>query len=88
VLPFVTVYFGVMLLVRVKQTGSTSFYDFLWACNLAIIMMLFGIIRDSPVTIGASLVIVSIDQCLWYIDLIGFAITRKFPIGVAKYLSW
>lgn len=33
-------------------------------------------------------IIVSTDQFLWYIDLIGYAFKRKFYVGVAKYLVW
>mmetsp|Transcript_9296 Transcript_9296/g.11829 ORF Transcript_9296/g.11829 Transcript_9296/m.11829 type:complete len:257 (+) Transcript_9296:1-771(+) len=33
-------------------------------------------------------VAVSIDQLLWYVDLSGYFLSRSFPVGVAKYLSW
>ena len=29
---------------------------------------------------------IAIDQLCWYVDLIGYALTKKFPVGVAKYL--
>ncbi|KAL4465945.1 hypothetical protein ABPG74_004182 [Tetrahymena malaccensis] len=87
-LPLLVVYLALMMLVRIKQNGSTSLYEMLWACNLAIVMMICGIIRNSALTVGASLVIISIDQCLWYVDIIGYLLTKKFPVGVAKYLTW
>lgn len=41
-----------------------------------------------PLAATASCVGVSIDQVLWYLDLVGRAVSGKFPIGVAKYLTW
>lgn len=35
-----------------------------------------------------SIVVVSIDQLLWYIDLFVYGIKKKFVIGVAKYIIW
>lgn len=83
--------FGYMLLMmatRVKQNGAISLYEMVWACNQAIIMMICGILKKSPIIIGASMVMISIDQCLWYLDIIGFALFRKFPVGVAQYITW
>lgn len=34
------------------------------------------------------MIVIMNDQPLWYIDLTVFAFTRKFPIGVAKYITW
>ena len=31
---------------------------------------------------------ISVDQVLWYVDLIGYVFTKKFVIGVAKYITW
>ena len=45
------------------------------------------IVQDSHL-LRASIVIVSIDQILWYVDLIGYVFKRKFIIGVAKYIIW
>jgi hypothetical protein len=36
----------------------------------------------------ASIVVVSVDQLLWYIDILGYLIKKKFIIGVAKYIIW
>ena len=41
-----------------------------------------------PLVVTACCVGVSIDQVLWYVDLSGRILTGKFPIGVAKYLTW
>jgi hypothetical protein len=35
-----------------------------------------------------TIVVVSVDQLLWYLDLIGYLIKKKFYIGVAKYIIW
>lgn len=44
--------------------------------------------KRRPLAATASCVGVSIDQVLWYLDLSVWAITGKFPVGVAKYLTW
>ncbi|KAL4494093.1 hypothetical protein ABPG72_016049 [Tetrahymena utriculariae] len=87
-LPVLVAYLVLMMIVRIKQNGSTSIYEMLWACNLAIVMMICGILSNSALTVGASLVIISIDQCLWYVDILGYLLAKKFPVGVAKYLTW
>jgi hypothetical protein len=46
------------------------------------------ICRRRPLAVTACCVGVSIDQVLWYVDLLGRTFSGKFPIGVAKYLTW
>jgi len=29
---------------------------------------------------------VAIDQTMWYVDLLGYILARRFPVGVCKYL--
>lgn len=48
----------------------------------------FGLYTNDSVLIRAALVAVSVDQILWYIDVFSFITTRKFIIGVAKYIIW
>ncbi len=50
---------------------------------LSIIKNIF-IFRNRAWMISASMIAVSVDQVLWYIDLIGYILTRKFPVGVAR----
>ena len=40
------------------------------------------------VLVGAAVAVVSIDQCLWYVDCILKLTTGKFKVGVARYLEW
>eukprot|EP00554_Chaetoceros_debilis_P012213 CAMPEP_0194122470 /NCGR_PEP_ID=MMETSP0150-20130528/50837_1 /TAXON_ID=122233 /ORGANISM="Chaetoceros debilis, Strain MM31A-1" /LENGTH=177 /DNA_ID=CAMNT_0038815359 /DNA_START=396 /DNA_END=925 /DNA_ORIENTATION=- len=47
-----------------------------------------GLWYGKELIIMAHLVAVSIDQVLWYVDLFGWLVSGKFPIGVAKYLTW
>lgn len=44
--------------------------------------------RRRPIIATACCIGVSIDQVLWYVDLVGYLITGKFPVGVMKYLTW
>lgn len=48
----------------------------------------FAMIWEDSHLLRASIVVVSVDQLLWYIDLLGYAVKGKFYIGVAKYVIW
>lgn len=50
--------------------------------------LLNGLIRNKTLPIAAAFLTVGFDQTLWYIDILGFLLTKKFPIGVAKYITW
>eukprot|EP00804_Cyclotella_cryptica_P019669 CCRYP_014001-RA/>CCRYP_014001-RA protein AED:0.44 eAED:0.45 QI:0/0/0/1/0/0/2/0/268 len=72
-------------------------YELTWMCNSTLVIgfISFGGLGSlrwfsarRPLAATASCVGVSIDQVLWYLDLGVWAISGKFPIGVAKYLTW
>ena len=44
--------------------------------------------RRRPLIATACCIGVSIDQVLWYVDLIGYLLSGKFPVGVMRYLTW
>jgi hypothetical protein len=44
--------------------------------------------RRRPLVATSFCVGASIDQVLWYVDLIVWTITGTFPVGVMKYLTW
>lgn len=46
------------------------------------------ILQRRPMVASAACIAVSIDQILWYVDLLGYLFLQKFPIGVMKYLTW
>lgn len=77
-----------MMTSRFIENGSVAIYEFLWACNQALLVGTFAMIVQNSHLLRASIVLVSIDQLLWYVDLVGFMIKRKFVIGVAKYIIW
>ena len=60
----------------------------LWGCNIALILFAVGSMTGRPLLVGAASNVVAVDQLCWYLDLLGYAVLRKFPIGVAKYLIW
>ena len=45
------------------------------------------ILGDSNL-LRTSIVVVSLDQLLWYIDIGGYLVLKKFVVGVAKYIIW
>ena len=62
-------------------------YEMLWSCNTSMILAAVGLGSNRPHLVAAAAISVAIDQLMWYVDLIGYIITRKWPIGVAKYLA-
>jgi len=85
---FLLGYWMTMLCSRLTTQKSRAFYDMLWACNISILLAIFGLARNSPVLIGTSLITIACDQLLWYADILSYVVTGKFHIGVAKYLIW
>lgn len=77
-----------MIVSRYTQNGSVAIYEFLWACNQALLLGALGMIFQDSNLLRVSIVVVSVDQLLWYLDLLGYLIKRKFYIGVAKYVMW
>lgn len=78
-------------------------YELTWLCNSTLLMgsIAFGVFdtndgtnntswlfRRRPIIATACCIGVSIDQVLWYVDLVGYLISGKFPVGVMKYLTW
>ena len=73
---------------RIKAEGITSIYDMMWACNISMFTTAIGLYRANAEIIGAGIAMVSIDQTLWWLDILSYAIFRKFKVGVARYLEW
>ena len=79
-------------------------YDLTWLCNSTLVMgfLTLGAFHNNridsmnsnwlfkrrPLVATACCIGVSIDQVLWYVDLLGILTCRKFPVGVMKYLTW
>jgi hypothetical protein len=47
-----------------------------------------GLLTGRPLLVGAAITTVGGDQLCWYLDLAGYALFSKFPVGVAKYLTY
>jgi len=74
-------------------------YELTWLCNSTLVIgsITLGafhssdnnwLFRRRPLVATACCIGVSIDQVLWYVDLLGILTCRKFPVGVMKYLTW
>jgi hypothetical protein len=77
-----------MITSRFAENGSVAIYEFLWACNQALLVGAFAMVVQDSHLLRASIVLVSVDQLLWYVDIVGYLFKRKFIIGVAKYIIW
>lgn len=65
-----------------------AIYEFLWACNQSLLIGAISMIIQDSHLLRASIVLVSMDQLLWYVDIAGYLIKKKFIVGVAKYIIW
>ena len=72
-------------------------YELTWCCNFTLVIGCITfcggrttswLFRRRPLVATACCVAVSIDQIMWYVDLLVWIICGKFPIGVIKYLTW
>ena len=59
----------------------------MWQCNVSLISSAVGSFYGRDDMIAAGVCSVALDQTLYWIDVLSFIFTRKYIIGVAKYLS-
>ena len=85
---FFILYLILMVSTRYYENGNPAIYEFLWACNECMLMAAIGLYLGDEELVRVSLISVSLDQLLWYIDMLSFTVKRKFVIGVAKYIIW
>lgn len=69
-------------------TDWSVLYDYCWMCNGTLWLGAWALYTGRPMLASALCITVGMDQMLWYVDVIGVFLTGKFPVGVAKYLSW
>eukprot|EP00823_Brevimastigomonas_motovehiculus_P003733 TRINITY_DN2318_c0_g1_i1.p1 TRINITY_DN2318_c0_g1~~TRINITY_DN2318_c0_g1_i1.p1 ORF type:complete len:234 (+),score=41.05 TRINITY_DN2318_c0_g1_i1:29-730(+) len=85
---FFIVYFLVLTVTRYMDNGSHVLYEMLWICNLSMVYVIVGILTCRPLLLSVGVIAVSMDQICWYADMAGYWWKGKFPVGVAKYMSW
>lgn len=85
---FLLAYLVAMISTRYYENGCPAIYEFLWACNESMLLAAIGCLTGDSFLIRTTLVVVSVDQLLWYVDIIGYLIKRRFYVGVAKYIVW
>lgn len=85
---FFMAYLVVMISSRFLDCGAYIFYESVWCCNSSLILASIGILTHRPLLVGASVAGVCCDQLMWWVDCGGYLVTRKFLVGVAKYLAW
>jgi hypothetical protein len=83
----VLAYVALLVVSRASAVGLYYHCEILWGCNTALVMAGWGLVRGLPLLVGTAVCIVGLDQLAWYVDCLGWLVLRKWPIGVAKYLS-
>lgn len=84
---FVLIYYTWILVTRLKEYGSYTLLEMLWGCNVSLIQAALGVLLDSPLMVGSAVTTVAIDQICWYVDILGYIATKKFIVGVTKYIT-
>jgi hypothetical protein len=72
----------------VKEHRFSTLYEFCWLCNITLVQGALCLLTHRPLLAMSYCVTVGIDQLLWYIDLLSYFLTGKFPVGVSKYVFW
>lgn len=85
---FLFLYYLFLIFGRTTFMSSTALYDMLWTCNITMLVASIGFLLKDPILMASAACTILIDQALWYIDVLVFIFTRKWIIGVAKYLTW
>jgi len=87
--------FGLRVYGSLYQQSSSSLssllYTSTWLCNTTLLIGGYYCIQTNRFYMSiAYMISCCIDHLLWYIDLSYWLLSgrRKFPIGVAKYISW
>ena len=55
-------YMVILISSRVKYFGPIALYDFLWACNISLLLMIIGLVKKSHLLVSSSMILISIDQ--------------------------
>ena len=55
-------YMMILISSRVKYFGPIALYDFLWACNISLLLMIIGLVKKSHLLVSTSMILVSVDQ--------------------------
>jgi len=61
-------------------------YKYSWLCNISLHFGWISLWTGRPWLARAHCVTIGIDQTLWYVDVVGYAVLGKFPVGVCAYL--
>ena len=89
------IYVLILLITRLTTNDKgvhrlSVLYEFTWLCNSALVFGSFALLTCRPLIAAGFAVAVSIDQILWWVDVLYFIISgfKTFPIGVCKYIFW
>jgi hypothetical protein len=85
------IYAVLQLVCRLWQTTSHRtrvLYEGTWLCNTTLVIGSLALWYRRPLITTAFCLTVGIDQLLWYVDIVGWLATGRFPVDAVKYLTW
>jgi hypothetical protein len=62
-------------------------YELLWGCNVAMVLAPIGLLYENTALLGAAVAVVSVDQTLWWFDILGRLVNGRYYVGVSKYIE-
>eukprot|EP01083_Nonionella_stella_P005646 16324_1 len=78
---------GIFAMRAKEAKTSTICYELLWGCNISLALSSVGCLMGRPLLVGISIGLVTLDQTVWYMDIVSLLLRRKYLIGAAAYLS-
>lgn len=60
--------------------------NFLWFCDIALLLTLIGLWRESPLLISSQAVSIVLPQLLWVADFACGLLLGRTPVGLAAYM--
>lgn len=88
---FLFAYSVVLLVSRLAKEPPGEWallYEYGWQCTISLPMGGWALLTNRPLLVVGLVIVVFTDQMLWYVDLVGYFLTGRFPVGVANYLTW
>ncbi|CAI5716375.1 hypothetical protein KXD40_003172 [Peronospora effusa] len=84
---FIGLYTIMLVVSRFYEHGTYVLYEMLWGCNVSLVLVVMALSLSNTFLVGVTMVMVSGDHLLWYIDTLSFILTGKFITGAMKYFS-
>ena len=77
---------GLVVLWAIVYWNTHGPQNFLWFCDLANLVIAYGVVIESPLILSSQAVSVLLVQALWMIDVLGRSLAGIHLIGGTEYM--